>query len=443
MLPMQAFLTHTLARHPHGAAILRILAAALQAVEPGTAVQRFVQRQGSNLSIDGQQYPLANTGRMRILGLGKAATAMAQPLADLLVDFAPRGLLIPKHVPRQSISGFEISPGDHPVPDENSLRAGQKAIELVSGLRETDLLLCLISGGGSALMAAPPAPLTLADLQALTSALLACGARIDEINTLRRRLDQLKGGGLAKLAAPARVASLILSDVVNNPLEAIASGPTAPDPATQDVALAVITRYGLEDKIPASILEALRSLPETPKPGDPLFANVQNVLVGSNLLAAQAAESQANLEGFTTHLLGNDWQGEAREVAQRLCARLKNAPEKRPCCLIAGGETTVTLRGNGQGGRNQELALATVTELADMPNTLLVTLATDGEDGPTDAAGAVVTDMTLQQGHALGLDPHVFLDNNNAYHYFQPLGDLLKPGPSGTNVNDLTFLFHF
>lgn len=441
MLQPQSFQTHTLSRHPRGGAIGRILAAAIQAVEPGEAVRRFVHRDGDALIVDGRVYPLEGIGRIRILGLGKAAQAMSLSLADLLADHSPRGLLIPKQAPVHPPGGFDLQPGGHPVPDENSLRAGQKALELASGLGADDLLICLISGGGSALMTAPSPGLVLDDLRGLTSALLACGARIDEINSLRRHLDRLKGGGLAHAAAPARVVSLILSDVVGNPLEAIASGPTAPDPSTRADALGILETYGLAGQVPAAVLSTLRAAPETPKPGDRLFERVQNVIVGSNALAADAALRQARREGFEVLALGDDWQGEAREVGRELARRLEACPLPRPFCLAAGGETTVTLRGSGQGGRNQELALAAVRALAGGRESLLITLATDGEDGPTDAAGAVVGADSLQRGLALGLSPEAFLEDNDAYHYFAALDDLLRPGPTGTNVNDLVFGF--
>jgi hydroxypyruvate reductase len=237
--------------------------------------------------------------------------------------------------------------------------------------------------------------------------------------------------------------SLILSDVVGSPLEAIASGPTAPDPSTLADALAVLERYQLRNNCPAAILKALEDVPETPKPDDGLFARVRNIVVGSNVQAAQAALVQAQMEGFVSRLLGNDWQGEAREVGSHLCSLLRNEAGPRPFCLVAGGETTVTLRGSGRGGRNQELALAAVSKLAGLPDVLLVSLATDGEDGPTNAAGAVVSGATLQRGLEVGLTPETFLDNNDAYTYFGTLDDLLMPGPSGTNVNDLTFMFRF
>ncbi|MEY2817858.1 MAG: hypothetical protein RL275_1321, partial [Chloroflexota bacterium] len=338
-------------------------------------------------------------------------------------------------------SGFTVLPGGHPVPTEASVRAGNAAFDLASSLTR-DLLICLISGGGSALMTSPQYGLHLADLQTLTKLLLACGARVDEINTLRRHLDRVKGGGIAKFANGARIASLILSDVVGNPLEAIASGPTAPDPSTREDALTILEKYDLLNKIPAVILGVLETAPETPKPNDPMFERMQNVLVGSNSLAAQAGLEMAKSLGFHTHFLGDTWQGEARDIAKELCGHF-NLNYERPFCLIAGGETTVTLRGNGKGGRNQELALSAAIEMNGRENIMLITLATDGEDGPTDAAGAVVTGETCQRGGRLEVDAQALLSQNDAYSYFQALGDLIQPGPTGTNVNDLTFLFGF
>jgi hydroxypyruvate reductase len=277
---------------------------------------------------------------------------------------------------------------------------------------------------------------------------LACGARIDEINVLRRRLERIKGGGVVKMANDATIISLILSDVVGNPLEAIASGPTAPDPTDRADALSILTKHGLEDHTPASILHALRISPETPKPDDSIFTKVQNIIVGNNQLAAQAALRQAEKEGFHPYLLRMDLQGEAREVALELATFLRQAkrtgnPIPAPACIVSGGETTVTLHGDGKGGRNTELALASVSELADIPGVVLVTLATDGEDGPTDAAGAVVTGESYCRAARLDLQPGDFLARNDSYSFFAALGDLLKPGPTGTNVNDLTFLFIF
>lgn len=443
MMQPESFSTHTLTHHPRGRAVARILCAAMQAVEPGTAVRRFARRERDSLFIDEWEYLLDDIGQIRVLGLGKASAAMTLSLTDLLSGHATRGLLIPKQAPVQLPGGFNLQPGGHPIPDENSLKAGQKAFDLANSLCENDILICLLSGGGSALMTLPHPGISLDDLRALTYSLLACGARVDEINTLRRHLDQLKGGGLARLASPARVVSLVLSDVVDNPLEAIASGPTAPDPSTREDALGVLEKYSLLGKVPKTIISCLEMAPETPKPGDTLFERVKNVIVGSNALAAESAQSQARSEGFHPVWLGDGWQGEARTVGRELSQRVKSASEPRPFCLIAGGETTVTLRGGGRGGRNQELALASVRELAGAKEVMLVSLATDGEDGPTDAAGAVATGNTLRRGSRMGLSPEKFLEINDAYRYFDALEDLIKIGPTGTNVNDLMFCFGF
>ncbi len=444
MISPAAFLTHSLVHHPRGEMVTRILAAAIHAVEPGNAVRRHVQRGDGNLIIAGQNYALADYRRIHILGLGKASHAMASSLPGLLEGSRYRGLLIAKH---DSVfpDGFEQVLGGHPVPNQDSVHAGQMALEFLAGVQADDRLLCLISGGGSALMTAPVNGVTLGDMQLLTTLLLKGGARVDEINTLRRHLDQLKGGGVARIVSPARVVSLILSDVVGNPLEAIASGVTAPDPTSREDALLVIEKYGLGEKVPARILQALQDSPETPKPGDKIFEKVQNELVGSNLLAAQAALQVARAEGMDGEILQTDLQGEARQVARDICNILRAGEfaHARPFCLIAGGETTVTVRGHGRGGRNQELALACVDELSTMQNVMIVSLATDGEDGPTDAAGAVVTDQTWARGKALGLSSVEALAENDSYKYFDALGDLLKPGPTGTNVNDLIFAFAF
>ncbi|MFZ5819992.1 MAG: glycerate kinase type-2 family protein [Chloroflexota bacterium] len=453
------FFTHSL----QDGRVARILSTALEAVEPGAAVRRYLE-----------SHPLPPARRVFALGLGKAATPMTQALSRFA--HLTRALVVTKHassltdVPASTtVPSMGIIESGHPVPDARSLAAGEAALEFVSALQADDLLVCLISGGGSALMTAPLVPLE--DLQALTSALLACGARIDEINTLRRRLDRVKGGGIAK-ATQARVLSLILSDVVGSPLEAIASGPTAPDPTTKEDALAALEKYGLStnaqrarclhrssrnvkkisensrklaDSLPRSILYSLLSAPETPKPGDPLFARVQNVIVGDNALAVRAALEQAKKEGFRAIDLGSDWQGEARQVGVELVRRLRSAATENPSpvCMVAGGETTVTLTGGGKGGRNQELALAAVPELADAPDLMLVSLATDGEDGPTDAAGAASSGETRQRAERLGLTAAGHLSRNDAYPFFEALGDLLKIGPTGTNVNDLVVLLKF
>ena len=446
MLSAESFLTSSLRSFPEGLSIARILAASIRAVEPSAAVERFVRRDGDVLTISGHVYNLASFRRVALLGLGKASISMSTRLAGILGAHLQAGLVITKHASVIPEFAFTLLEGDHPVPAVHSLEAGQKTLEFVSALGPDDLLFCLVSGGGSALVTTPLEGLSLMDLQTLTSILLACGARVNEINSLRRRLERLKGGGLVRASNGATIVSLVLSDVVGNPLEAIASGPTAPDPTSKNAALALLEKYKLLGKIPASILAILEQAPETPKPGDPIFEKVQNVIVGSGLLAAQAALVQAEAEGFHPYLLRIDQQGEARQAAFELATFLRQAkktgnPVPPPACIIVGGETTVTIKGKGKGGRNTELALAAVTELADFPGSMLVTLATDGEDGPADAAGAVVTGETFRRASGLGLHPGDFLNRNDSYTFFAALDDLLKPGPTGTNVNDLVFLF--
>ncbi len=456
----------TLKTAPWGGAVARILAAALEAAEPGEAVRRQAQRRGERLSIAGREYNLGRFRRVWIVGAGKAGAPMAQSMAAILGDRLAGGLVIVKegHTGRPAgaqknlpasleTGGLRLVEAGHPIPDERGAAGAAQIAALLAGLGQDDLVICLISGGGSALLVSPAPGIALADLQTLTQDLLASGASIDEINTLRKHLEQLKGGGLARLAAPASLATLILSDVVGDPLDVIASGPTVPDPTSFADAWAVVERYGLQDRLPAGLADRLRrgcrgELPDTPKPGDPLFERVQNVIIGSNLGAAQAALRQAQAEGFHTLLLTSQLQGEARQAGRFLAAILRQIaasgqPLPRPACLAAGGETTVTLRGDGLGGRNQELALGAVCDLAGLEQAALVALATDGGDGPTDAAGAIVTGQTLERARQLGLNPAHFLARNDAYHFFDPLGDLIRTGPTHTNVTDLAFLFAF
>jgi hydroxypyruvate reductase len=293
----------------------------------------------------------------------------------------------------------------------------------------------------------------LADIQATTGLLLRSGATIVELNAVRKHLSQIKGGGLARLAGQASVASLILSDVVGDPLDVIASGPTVPDPTTFADAWAVLERYALVERVPVAVRECLQAgrdggIPDTPKPQARLFERVHNVIVGSNRLAAEGAVAAARARELNALLLSTFVEGEARQVAQVAAALAKelvhhDRPLSRPACLVWGGETTVKVRGEGLGGRNQELALAAAMAMEGLPNVVLVALGTDGTDGPTDAAGAVATGETIARGRALGLDPGTYLANNDSYHFFDLVGDLIRIGPTGTNVNDLLFIFAF
>jgi hydroxypyruvate reductase len=464
-------LTASLRVTPWGAAVARVMAAALDAVEPGAAVRRYLRRDGQRLAIGERIYGLADYERVFVVGAGKAGAPMARAAADILGERLAGGVIVvkeghaeTKNEERRTMneigssliahrSSLIVLEAGHPIPDQRGVDGAWRMADLLARTTERDLVIALISGGGSALLTLPAPDVTLADMQALTAALLACGASINEINALRKHLDQLKGGGLSRMADPAALATLILSDVVGNPLDVIASGPTVPDPTTFADAYAILERYQIVDQVPEPILARLRggiagTVDETLKPGDRRFERVQNLVIGSGSQAADAALATARTEGFNTLLLTTYLQGEAREVGRMLAAIAREIvtsgqPILRPACVIAGGETTVTLRGKGQGGRNQELALAAVADLAGLPDVALVALATDGGDGPTDAAGAVVTGATLDRARALGLDPAAYLARNDAYPFFAALSDLLQPGPTQTNVNDLAFLFIF
>lgn len=447
--------TTSLQSVPQGMAVTRILSAALSAVEPAAAVQRFLKRDGMILRVGEQHYDLTQYQRVFVVGAGKAGTPMAHAVADVLGDDLYDGCVVVKegHAATTTSDQLTIIEAGHPVPDARGVAGGQRVAELLAQTNEQDLIITVLSGGGSALLTLPVDGVSLADLQSLTSTLLSCGASIDEINTLRKHLDQVKGGGLAQLARPSTLITLILSDVVGNPLNVIASGPTVPDPTTFADALAIIERYAVANHVPPSIMEYLQrglagEFPETLKPDDAHSINVQNVLIGSNELAAESALMAAQTEGFHTMLLTTFLQGEAREIGRALAAigrelAATGRPLARPACVVVGGETTVTLRGSGRGGRNQELALASVADLSGLDGIALITLATDGGDGPTDAAGAVVTGTTLQRAQEMNLDPADYLARNDAYPFFASLGDLLLPGPTYTNVNDLAFVFAF
>jgi hydroxypyruvate reductase len=419
-------------------AAVRLQQAALAAVDPAAAIHRHVRRAGNDLIVAQRRYDLNAYERVFVIGGGKAVVSMASAVVDILGEHLTCGTVVTKyeHARGWSHPAFELIEAGHPVPDENSVRGAQAVAELARQATERDLVICLISGGGSALLTRPAEGLTLDDFQRLTDGLLRSGATINEINAVRKHCSGIKGGNLARLTAPARLVTLILSDVIGDPLDVIASGPTVPDSTTVEEAEEVLERHGIAGAV---------SLRETPKPGDPVFVRVQNIVVGSNRLAALAAVEKARALGFEALLLGTYVEGEAREVAQVAAALAKGMradgdPLQPPACLVWGGETTVTIRGAGKGGRNQELALAAALALDGWPGVLLMALATDGTDGPTDAAGAVVTGETMARARELGLNVRAALDANDSYHFFEALDDLICTGPTGTNVNDLLFI---
>lgn len=375
---------------------------------------------------------------------------MAAAVEEILGDRIARGVVVTKYDHVQPTRLVQVHVAGHPIPDDAGIAGVHAVLDHVRGLGANDLVLVLISGGGSALTPAPVEGVTLAEKQALTEALLACGADIREMNTLRKHISRFKGGQLARAARPARVITLILSDIVGDPLDAIASGPTVPDPTTYVDALSILDKYGIREKIPGSIRARLEAgargeIRETPKPGDPLFARVRNMIVGSNIQALEAARAEAHGLGFTAMILSSSIEGETREIARMHAAlarevRTSGNPVRPPACLISGGETTVTLRGSGKGGRSQEFVLAAALDIAGLPDTVVLSAGTDGTDGPTDAAGAIADGNTVTRAVAQGLDPRAALEANDAYPFFEKLGDLIVTGPTKTNVMDVRLI---
>ena len=457
VLPPEIFLTESLRCSSLGADICQVLSDVLKQVDPADAIKRNLSRNTSRLILGNQAVDLSDFERVFILGVGKAAVPMVSAAAGILQPLITSGVLITKegHLdrsmmpPRGRIAMFEAG---HPLPDRRNLQASSSVAALAQDINPGDLVICLISGGASSLLIKPAPDLSLQDIKSLTSLLLSVGASIDELNTVRKHLDIFKGGGLARSLFPATVVSFILSDVIGDRLDMVASGPTVADPTTFADAWAILEKYHILAQVPESIRAHLKAgisgtIPETVKPGDPILNRVRNILIGNNTQAVNAASQAAMKLGFTTKILTTSLHGEAFEAGRKLSEIAisnitHNRAHRHTTCLIAGGETTVTLKGNGKGGRNQELALASVPGLASAENELLlVSLATDGGDGPTDAAGAVATNHTLLRGEVLGLSPQHYLQRNDSYHYFEQLGDLIKTGPTLTNVNDLVFIF--
>jgi hydroxypyruvate reductase len=430
-----------------------VLGAALAAVEPGMAVRRHVRRDGNWLLAGDASYDLQSFRRVRVVGAGKASGAMAEAVERLLGGRVDAGLVIVKDGYKAQTRHIAQREASHPAPDARGLAATDDVLTLVRDLHADDLLLVLLSGGGSALLERPAPGVDLGAIQATTELLLRAGASIAEVNAVRKHLSSVKGGGLARLAEPAHVLALVLSDVIGDPLDVIASGPLAADPTTYADACAMLQRFALWDRVPPAVSAHLAAgaaghAAETPKPGDSAFANVRHVVIGNNALAAEAAVEYARSVGLNTLLLSTYVEGEAREVGRVLGSQARELgehgrPLARPACLVLGGETTVTVRGDGMGGRNQEVALGAVRGLAGLQNVLVLSAATDGGDGPTDAAGAWADGRSLGRAAALGFEPQAYLAHNDAYSFFAALGDLLVTGPTLTNVNDLMFVYAF
>ena len=432
-----------------------IFRVSIEAVDPYKAVRRFVHVEGDRLTLgpDNQkkaELNLKTYERVLVVGGGKATAPMARAIEDLLGQRIEKGLINVKYGFTEPLSRTEIVEAGHPLPDQNGVKGTGRILGILEEAGEKDLVFSLISGGGSALLPRPAGHITLEEKQEMTRQLLACGASIDEINALRKHISASKGGQMARIAYPATTVNLMLSDVVGDNMDVIASGPFTPDTATFDQVREILRKYGLTE-IPAAILEHLEAglegrVPETPKMGDPVFDRVHNLIVGSNILALEAACNRAEKLGYQTLILSSQVEGETREVAMVHTAIAREIvgtgrPISPPACIISGGETTVTIRGKGLGGRNQEFCLAATLALEGVsPCVVILSGGTDGNDGPTDAAGAIVDSLTAGRGAALGMRAMDYLEDNDAYHFFEKTGDLLMTGPTMTNVMDVRLI---
>ena len=424
-----------------------ILDAAIAAGDAGRLTRAAIERSGDRLVVAGRVGDAARLRRILVLGVGKASGAMAAAAEGLFNDLPLDGLVVVKErrgaLPRR-VPTVEAG---HPVPDARGEAAADAMLALVRSATADDLVVCLISGGGSALAPAPVAGVSLAEKQAVTRLLLATGATINELNAVRKHLSRFKGGQLARAATPAPVVALLLSDVVGDPLDVIASGPTAADPTTFADALEVLDRFGLRERVPPPVRSHLEAgaagrVAETPKPDDPALRAVVNRVIGNNALVVDAAVAEARRCGFSPLVLTRRLQGESREAARVFAAVLQDVaavgqPIAPPACVIAAGETTVTVRGSGRGGRCQEFALALADQVAGLGRVAVLAAGTDGSDGPTDAAGAIIDGTTLDRARAAGIQPRAALAQNDSHAFFSRLGDLVTTGPTGTNLMDL------
>jgi glycerate 2-kinase len=411
---------------------LSIFRAAVAAADPGSAVRQHLER--------------LDTSRYRdiyVVGAGKAGASMAAAAERILGKRITGGLVNVKYGHVAKLRRIKLNECGHPVPDERGVAGAERIAKIAEAATRDDLVVCLVSGGASALLPLPAPPISLEEKQEVTRLLLACGADIHEFNAVRKHLSHIKGGQLARLASPARVEALLLSDVIGDDPGVIGSGPSAPDASTFAEVAHIVEKYGIAGRLPTSVIRRLElgsrgEIAETPKQGDPIFRRVRNTIIGSNRLALAAAARCARGHGFRTVVLSSEIQGETREIARMHGAIAREIvrrgqPLRPPACIISGGETTVTLRGSGLGGRNQEFVLAAALEIAGLPDTVVLSAGTDGTDGPTDAAGAIADGSTL----ARKPEGAAYLNANDSYHYFEALGDLVKTGPTLTNVMDV------
>jgi glycerate 2-kinase len=427
--------------------VLEIFKEAIDAASPGRCVLEHISLRGDMLSVDAREYDLKKYRSIFVIAFGKAAPLMAKTLDDVLEERITDGVVVSNSRPAFAFSRMRFHLSSHPVPDARSLNAAREVVKLLESVGEKDLVIFLISGGGSALLAMPSPGLSIEDKRKVTEMLLKCGADTYGFNAVRKHISQIKGGGLLKRTLPAQAITLVLSDVVGDRLDAIASGPTVPDPTTFEDACRVIEEFRLEHKIPPQVIVYLEEgrrgrVPETLKREEFDPGRVQTVVVGNNFRSLLAAEKKSAQLGYNTILISSQIKGEAREVAKAIAAialdmERFDIPIKKPACLIFGGETTTTVTGGGKGGRNAEFALSFSMEIMGRGQILGLFCGTDGIDGPTDAAGAICDGKTRQRGREINLSARMSLIQNDSYTFFEKLGDLVKTGPTGTNVMDI------
>lgn len=422
-----------------------ILSEAINAVDPQACIYHNVRKEDQRLIIQNRTYNISDYGHVYAIAFGKASISMSMAIESIMGTSLSGGIAITKQGAAESLSIMDVFETGHPTPDAGSINAGRMIYEFLDKTGPEDLIIFLISGGGSSLVTYPRKGISVTDITKITVSLMRAGATINELNTVRKHLCLIKGGGLAKIVYPSESVSLILSDVVGDPLDVIASGPTVPDTSTFADFSEIVRRYNivLSPAVEGLLEDGLEGvIEETPKFGDKVFEKASTYLIGTNALALAEAKNRAGKLGYNTMLLTSSVVGEAKEIARVFAAiareeRLREEPLPLPACILAGGETTVTIRGKGIGGRCQEMALAFGIEVSGLENVLLLAAGTDGNDGPTESAGAFGDGYTVQRGLDLQLDPYGELSDNNSYMYFKNTGDLIVTGPTGTNVMDI------
>jgi glycerate 2-kinase len=429
--------------------LLETLVSTLASVDPHKLVLQHVRRRKDTLFVNAETTRLGEYESIYVVGAGKASGAMTEALEKIIGNRLDGGLVVvPSGQERPKLRRVRAVAASHPTPDDNSVTSAKELISLVQGLNERDLLICVISGGGSALLSLPAEPLTIEEKGRVAKLLMNAGATIVELNTVRKHLSRIKGGWLAKRTSAGRILGLVISDVVGDRPDSIASGPISPDPTTFSDAVAILRKYNLWESIPRAAAEILRDgvegrLHETPKTNDSCFRKVRYHIVGSNRIACLSAQKYLQSKKIMAKVLSSSITGEARYVGSFAGSLAKqiatfNEPFRKPCALVFGGETTVRVTGSGLGGRNQECAMAFASEIQGLKGVAMASIGTDGIDGPTDAAGAIVDGTTLSRSEALNLRFEEHLDQNDSYRFFSALKDLVMTGRTNTNVNDIT-----